>query len=452
MTSPATPKAAWWRGLTGYQWFVVTVACGAWFFDTLDQRLFSLARIPALSELMGMEGGNPELQAFAKIATACFLIGWGIGGLVLGSMGDRFGRARMLTISILLYSLCTGLTALSRTPMEFAILRVVTGIGIGGVFGLAVTLIAETVPPAARVATLGLLQILSVVGNLLAAFIKMGTDALASSGAITTQDSWRLLFVIGAVPALLAVGSGFFLKESEPWLALKRAGNLPAAGLGPYRELIGDRDNRRNLVIGTLLAVSGVIGLWAIGEYAVDLQDAIFRPYYREMGVADLNGHVNAAKNYAFIAQMLGAAAGMMIFTWLADRVGRKVAFYIGFGAAFLFTILGYAKMATPFDAYWMMPLMGAAQFGVFAGFSIYLPELFPSRTRSTGVSFAYNLGRFAAAGGSFFSALLTTRVFGGLETPLPLRYSAMVMCAVFLLGMAATAFARETKGQPLPQ
>ena len=102
--------------------------------------------------------------------------------------------------------------------------------------------------------------------------------------------------------------------------------------------------------------------------------------------------------------------------------------------------------------AYWMMLLMGAAQLSVFAGFSIYLPELFGASARGTGVSFAYNFGRFAAAGGSFISALLTTRVFDDFESPAPLRYSAMVMCSVFLLGVVAAWYAPETKGRPLLQ
>ena len=99
-----------------------------------------------------------------------------------------------------------------------------------------------------------------------------------------------------------------------------------------------------------------------------------------------------------------------------------------------------------------MMPLMGAAQLAVFAGFAIYLPELFPSRLRSTGTSFCYNLGRFAAAAGSLFSARVATDVFGNYAPPLPLRYSAMAMCAIFLVGLCALPFAPETKGQPLPE
>jgi hypothetical protein len=128
------------------------------------------------------------------------------------------------------------------------------------------------------------------------------------------------------------------------------------------------------------------------------------------------------------------------------------LAFFLGFSAALIATFLVYWKMSDPISARWMMFLMGAVQLGPFAGFAIYLPELFPSRLRSTGISFCYNVGRFAAAAGSFFSAILTKEVFSGYLPPLPYRYSAMTMCAIFLVGIVAVVFAPETKGQPLPE
>src|SRR5580765_513972 len=146
-SAASTDSAApWWRGLNRYHWFVFFVASAAWFFDCLDQRLFSLARIPALSDLIGKPASDPVVQAMGKEVTAIFLVGWGIGGMVFGALGDRYGRARMLTITVLLYSVCTGLTFFSRTSWDFALLRMLTGMGVGGVFGLAVALIAETVP------------------------------------------------------------------------------------------------------------------------------------------------------------------------------------------------------------------------------------------------------------------------------------------------------------------
>jgi hypothetical protein len=150
---------------------------------------------------------------------------------------------------------------------------------------------------------------------------------------------------------------------------------------------------------------------------------------------------------------MLGAGTGMWLFTKVTAVTGRRVAFALGFTASLVVTAGVYWKMETPTDAYWMMPLMGAAQLGPFAGFAIYLPELFPGSLRSTGTSFCYNLGRFAAAGGSFFSAYLTKLYDTGDPTSsLPLRYSAITMCAIFLVGLLTLPFAPETRGKPLPE
>ena len=132
--------------------------------------------------------------------------------------------------------------------------------------------------------------------------------------------------------------------------------------------------------------------------------------------------------------------------------MGRRPAFLIGFIFTMVITLFVYWKIQSPPSAYVMMFLLGAAQLSVFAGFAIYLPELFPSRLRSTGTSFCYNFGRFAAAGGSFFSYILSKQIYGHLPSPLPLRYSAMTMCVVFLIGLVTLAFAPETKGQPLPE
>lgn len=442
----------WWRGVTGYQWLVFAVASGAWLFDTMDQRLFSLARIPALGDLMALPPSHVEVQAFAKIVTALFLVGWGLGGLIIGPLGDRYGRVRLLAISILLYSICTGITALCRTPAEFAALRFVTGLGIGGVFGLAVAIIVETVDGRARLAMLAGLQLLSTVGNVGSALVKMGVDDLARRDLIAAGSVWRWLFALGALPALIAIVAMIGLREPQSWRERKAEGRLPKGAFGAYVDLLGNPAERRGLLIGSLLAVAGVVGLWGIGEYAVDLQHAVFTTYYDGRLAPDAaKAAVTDAKNWAYMLQMAGGAVGMLIFTLIADRAGRRPAFLTCFAAAFVVTMFVYARMQTPADAYWMMPLMGAAQFSLFAGFSIYLPELFGAAARGTGVSFAYNLGRFAAAAGSFGSAWLSTSLFGGFDAPDPLRYSAMTMCVIFLIGLAAAWFAPETRGRPLP-
>ena len=451
-------RQRWTHELTGYHWFVFLVASAAWFFDCLDQRLFSLARIPALTSLMpsGTEVGI--VQATGKEVTAVFLVGWGVGGLIFGALGDRYGRARMLTITVLIYSIFTGLTFFSRTYWDFALCRFLTGMGVGGVFGLAVSLIAESLPGNARAGALGMLQILSTIGNISAGLINSLVDWLQRNEYVTQGEGWRYMFLVGAVPALLVIATGKYLREPERWLRAKAEGTLPTGGiLAPYRELIADVHWRKNLIVGALIASTGVIGLWAIGEYAVDLQRNVFKAYITEhsatpLSPVELNTQVTSAISLAYILNMLGAGVGMWIFTKIAIAMGRRIAFALGFSAALISTVLVYWRMSSPWDAYWMMPLMGAAQLSVFAGFAIYLPELFPSRLRSTGTSFCYNLGRFAAAAGSLFSATLATQVFGSFGSPLKERYSAMAMCAIFLVGLATLPFAPETKDKPLPE
>ncbi|MEX0641868.1 MAG: MFS transporter [Pirellulales bacterium] len=454
-----TDSRPWYRQLEPYHWFVFIIASAAWFFDCLDQRLFTLARIPALEALVPKSdaaGVLRDVPAVAKSVTAIFLIGWGIGGVIFGALGDRHGRAKMLTLTVLLYSIFTGLTFFSRSYWDFALYRFLTGLGVGGVFGLAVALIAETVPNGARTGALGMLQTLSAIGNISASGCKYIVDHLQQNGTIEAGTGWRWMFLFGAVPAFLVIFTGKWLREPEPWLRQKEAGLLPKGGLlAPYAGLLADARWRKNLLIGVILASTGVIGLWAIGEYAPDLQRNVFANYFRAEGktdVKEIDALVNGAISKAFLLQQLGAAAGMWLFTWVAMATGRRRAFAIGYSAAFIITFLVYWKMNSPTDAYWMMPLMGAAQLSVFAGFAIYLPELFPSRLRSTGTSFCYNIGRFAAAGGSFFSAALATQAFGQFGSPLKERYAAMAMCSIFLVGLITLPFAPETKDEPLPE
>src|SRR3954451_9536385 len=326
-------RQRWTHELTGYHWFVILVASAAWFFDCLDQRLFSLARPDALAELLAKGG---DAQSVGKVVTALFLIGWGVGGLVFGPLGDRYGRSRMLTFSVLIYSACTGLTFFSQTYIDFALFRFLTGLGVGGVFGLAVALIAETLPDNARAGALGMLQILSTIGNIAAALFKMLIDYLQSSeiGVIAPGNGWRWMFLVGALPAMLVVLTMKYLREPEPWLRLKAEGKLPKGSIWkPYRELVVDQKWRRNLIVGALIASTGVIGLWAIGEYATDLQKFVFTQHYTKIGMptAEIAQAVDNARVWAYMLNMLGAGVGMWIFTKIAIGMGRRAAFAIGF-------------------------------------------------------------------------------------------------------------------------
>src|SRR4051794_21857314 len=158
-----SPYVPWWQSLTRYQWFVFIAASLAWLFDCLDQQLFIAARSFAMESLLPPGTDKTVLGEYGRYATAIFVAGWATGGLIFGAVGDRIGRAKTLTLCVLMYSVFTGLSALSRGWIDFALYRFVTGLGVGGVFGLAVALVADGMPDRSRPGALGMLQALSAV-------------------------------------------------------------------------------------------------------------------------------------------------------------------------------------------------------------------------------------------------------------------------------------------------
>jgi MFS family permease len=145
----------------------------------------------------------------------------------------------------------------------------------------------------------------------------------------------------------------------------------------------------------------------------------------------------------------LGACFGIYAFAVVTERLGRRPTFTIFFLAAFFSTLLAFLSMNEPADILWMVPLMGFFQLALFGGYAIYFPELFPTKLRSTAVSFCYNIGRYVAAFGPAIFGLLTHRVFSAYDEPM--RYAGALMCGVFFLGIVVTWLLPETKGKPLP-
>src|SRR5688500_18823009 len=177
-----TDKRPWYQLLNRYHWFVLIVAALGWLFDCLDQQLFILARQPAMAELLPGSPTQATIDEFGGYATSIFLMGWGIGGLVFGVMGDRIGRAKTMMLTILMYSACTGLSAIRTSFWDFSVYRFLTGMGVGGEFAVGVALVAEVMPDKARPYCLSVLQALSAIGNISAALIGMSMGALVQRG------------------------------------------------------------------------------------------------------------------------------------------------------------------------------------------------------------------------------------------------------------------------------
>jgi MFS family permease len=469
--APGVGDKPWYKTLNGYQWFVFVVASLGWLFDTMDQQLFNLARLPAVAELLGTKVGDPRtaevVKEYGGYTTTVFMLGWAIGGLVFGIMGDRIGRARTMLLTILLYSLFTGLSALSVGVWDFAFYRFLTGLGVGGEFAVGVSLVAEVMPDKARPFALGMLQALSAVGNMTAAVLSFGLGRMEQTGAV--GSAWRATFVIGVLPALVSLLVFRRLREPETWVKAREAELAAEAegieiGRSSFRKLFREVEDlfghprwRRNAIVGMLLGFSGVVGLWGIGFFSPELTDPVFRKHFAAEGFtgAELNGKVTSWKAFAFLIQNIGAFFGIYAFSRVTHYIGRRPAFAISFLLAMASTAMTFWFLDDFTDVYWMIPLMGFCQLSLFGGYAIYLPELFPTRLRSTGTSFCYNVGRLFAAAGPSVLGLLTSKVFGSykaIDPSLPFRYAGLTMCAVFLIGLCALPFAPETKGKPLPE
>ena len=453
---------SWTKSLTSYHWFVLIVAALGWMFDTMDQQLFNLARKPAITELLHKASGTTpdpkQVAEYGGYATMIFMLGWATGGLFFGVLGDRIGRARTMLWTILAYSAFTGLSALSVGIWDFSFYRFLTGLGVGGEFAVGVALVAEAIPDRARPYALGLVQAMSTVGNMLAAVIGMVLGQLEESG--TVDHAWRIMFVIGMLPALLAVLIRRRLKEPERWQAATHAdaepGGVaaPATKAGSIADLFGDPVLRRNAIVGMILGFSGVVGLWGIGFFSFDLIRAIFKKQMELEGIPAkvINGRLTFQVGLASFCQNLGGFFGVYAFTRVTTRIGRKPAFAISFLAAMFATAGTFWFIDSYDDLFWMIPIMGFCQMTLFGGYAIYFPELFPTRLRSTGTSFCYNVGRLVAAFGPLTLGLITSQLVQNHGEIMARRYAGVAMCSVFLIGLAAVPFAPETRGKPLPE
>ena len=440
------PAYRWYRDMNRYHWFVLAVSSLGWMFDTMAQQLFNLARKPAIRDLLGGNPSDAIVSEQAAYATAIFMVGWALGGVVFGVLGDRVGRVKTMMMTILFYTVFTGLSLLSTSVWDFNVYRFLCGLGVGGQFAVGVALVAEVVPARARPYALGMVQACSAVGNMVAALAGIVLGQMETSGAI--GHSWRYLFLAGAVPAPLALIVFKKLKEPDQWLKAR----AEKKKMGSFHELLSEPRWRRNAIVGLLLAFSGVVGLWGIGFFSYDLFRPVLENTFRAQGLtgAALAGKTATWIGWTSMFQNFGAFFGIYAFTWLTERTGRKPAFAISFLAAMGMTAYTFWSLRQISDIFWMIPLMGFAQLSLFGGYAIYLPELFPTRLRSTGTSFCYNCGRLIAAAGPLSLGLLTSRVFSGYAEPM--RYAGVTMCLVFLVGLAALPFASETKGKPLPE
>ena len=423
---------SWRHGVTPYQWLVLFVAWLGWVFDSMDSTIYALVLQPALRELLHSSHGSPVAADvvgwYGGIIFSIFLIGWAIGGVIFGVLADYFGRTRALVWTILIYAVFTGLAALSHTWWELALYRFITALGIGGEWAAGAALVAEVWPEDKRTKAAGLLQSAWAGGFFMAAILNL----------LLRDYGWRPMFVVGIAPAFVALFIFLWVKEPERWVKA-RAEELRAGGTRPPKlvELFAP-GLARSTMVGSGLAFVAVFGLWGATNWTPTLIRAL--PDLHGLGASELTGHVS----YAIMLLNVGALAGYLSFGPLADRVGRRWVFALMCAGSLVMLPITFLTPRTYVHVLLLLPLLGFFNNGIFSGFPIYLPELYPTRIRATGAGFCFNIGRVLASAGPFVTGCLVT-VLGSFGR------AASAVAVIYLVGLLILPFAPETKGKPLP-
>lgn len=439
------PTGSPFGGLTRYHWLVFIIAAAGWLFDCMSQRIFVLARTPAMQELLGGGASSADIKDWAGAATAVMIVGWATGGIFFGLMSDRWGRVKTMVTTLLAYTVFSGLTGLAHTRTEFLVYRFLGGLGIGGMFGSATTLLAESVPSRVRPLALGSMQALSALGNICGSLLSYWIQP-GKADFYQNYAGWRVIFFAGALPAVIAIFIPWVLHEPEAWQEAKRRDREnPNAKqkVGSIGDLLRNPTWRRNLLAGVALGLAGMAGLWGIGFFSNDL--------IRTAMAGQPQKAIDQAISVGMTLQDVGSFFGMLAFTFVATYLGRKKAFAGAFILCLISTIFVFNFLRKESDAYWMLPIMGFAQLSVFGGYSIYFPELFPTRLRGTGISFCYNTVRYLAAVFPYMLVRVNHMLLDkGVDQPF--RKAATVLSFIFLLGLVALIWAPETKDKPLPE
>ena len=479
------------------KWLALTAALLGWLFDGFEMGLFPVIATRSLADLLGfpMTGLTPEqrtiIEHWNSLATAGFLVGAATGGVLFGWIGDRLGRVRAMTLSILTYALCSGLGGLASSPWQMVAVRFIAALGMGGEWALGVALVMEVWGGRSRALLAGLIGAAANFGYLLVALLSLGLGSIRATlvdlSLPPSWIEWRLLMVLGTLPALITFFITMFVPESDRWEDEKSRGRTSA---WEGRDLIGvligagacwvilwlwsqsmSWSVRIAGTLGCLIIV--VLGyLYPIFRYlGRSAEGAAFkRKTLRTMllaacisGVPLLatwasiqrgpnwaDGFSNqraGAKEATQIASSVGAIAGCMGGALLAGWRGRRVAYALlclsSLGSCWLFF-----QTNTAYGVYFLFTagIAGTCTASFYGWLPLYLPELFPTRVRATGQGFGFNFGRIIAAIGALQTGALTGLFDNKLQD------ACAWLSLIYVVGVVIIWLAPETHGQPLPE
>ena len=404
---------AWLREASPEARRALLAAASGWMLDAMDVMLYAFA-LTAIRAEFGLDGARAGLLASVTLVASA------VGGIGAGLLADRFGRARVLVLSILAYSLFTGLTATSRTVLELALWRTLVGLGLGAEWSAGSVLVAETWPAAHRGKAIGLMQSGWAVGYVLAAFL---------AAAVLPAWGWRPLFVLGVLPGLLAVWVR--RRVAEPAIWRERQAH---AGRGTGLALLLKPPLLGRAVAATSLATVLLFAYWGLFTWV---------PTFLASPAAQGGAGLGLVRSTGFVVAMqAGAFLGYTTFGFLSDRFGRR--------PVFLAFVLGAAVAVPAFGLFarseaallLLAPAVGYLGHGYFSVFGVLLAELFPSSVRGAAQGFCYNAGRAVSALAPFTIGALADR--HGLGSALALT------SALYLAGALLMRLLPETKGQEL--
>ena len=473
----------WYTGISRYQWLVLAVASLGWAFDVFEGQIFVASMNEAMPELLPPQIASLDdaarqgyLAFYNNITFASFLLGGAIGGVAFGMLSDRIGRARTMIYTIAMYSGFTFVSALSGTWWHMAIFRFLVAVGVGGEWAVASALVAETFPKRARARSLSIFHATSVLGTLMAvaagAFIVAEKDIAESIPFLAGMglSSWRLGFVLGLVPALLIIAVRLVLRsEPEAW---QKARSLSKEGeqtskqgeekskqgepkrLDRFADLFS-QELRRHTLVGVGLAAVGLATFWGAHIYGKDVLRQAVETRYIEVDTSNLSReaileeHFRDIKQWEMLGMLLvtaGGGLGLLMFGPLSERFGRRGAFLFYHLAGLVAALVVFQTLSDVNHLLIFLPVFGFLTLGMHAGYAVYFPELFPTRLRSTGAGFCFNVGRILAAPILFLSGWMQR------DAGLSLRDAASLLSLLFVLGAGLLVFARETRGEELPE
>ena len=412
------PEPKWYQEITPYQWRVLVCACLGWALDIMDGYLYAIVLFPAMSDLL-QTTGSAVIGWYGGIVLSIFMAGWALGGLVFGPIADRYGRAKTMAITILIYAGFTGLSGIAGSWQELAFYRFMTGLGIGGEWSAGAALIAESWPERSRAKAAGIMQSCGGIGFFFASLLYL----------VIGPYGWRWVFAFGILPAIVAFYIRRSLEEPKRWIQAK-AERRPLSA-------IFKKPMRRDVLVGTGLAVIATFGYQGAIQWVPSWISAMLHA----------QGTKSVIPQVSLITTVLnfGGMIGCLIFPFVAERWGRKRALLTYFMGALVFVPTTFFLAETFFQALVVSPLMGFFAAGVFAGFAIYFPELFPTAIRATAQGFCYNFARIVSAVAPIAVGAIVS-AYGSFAPAIA------IVSLVYTLGLIVLIYARETKGQALPE